>query len=92
MSFQNIKPFRNDVNIFYSEHLCALLADGQQVVGFECEGLRPGLAEDHWRGIEFFNSTSHRVRRDDNVWMEESWSWIEYLDMYYPGLDTFHGR
>ena len=68
------------------------MTDGQQVVGFECEGLRPGLAIDHWRGIEFLNSTSHRVRTGDDVYVEESWSWIEYLDMYYPGLDTFHGR
>nr|KAG5700697.1 hypothetical protein BaRGS_029062 [Batillaria attramentaria] len=69
-------------------HIC----DGQQVVGFECEGLRPGLALEHWRGIEFLNSTSHSVSVDDNVLMEESYSWLEYVDILYPGLDSFHGR
>lgn len=69
-------------------HIC----DGQQVVGFECEGLRPGLALDHWRGIEFFNSTSYQAIKDDNVLMKESYSWLEYVDILYAGLDTFHGK
>ncbi|XP_076442507.1 protein bark beetle-like [Babylonia areolata] len=69
-------------------HIC----DGQQVVGFECEGLRPGLAVDHWRGIQFFNSSSHDVQKGSNIFQEESWSWLEYLDISYPGLDTYHGR
>lgn len=71
-----------------------LICDRQQVVGFECEGLRPGLAVDHWRGIEFFNSTSYRqqVKPNDNEFLQQSYSWLEYLDIYYPGLDTFHGR
>jgi hypothetical protein len=64
------------------------------VVGFECEGLRPGLAVDHWRGIEFFNSSSRRVqvKAGDNEFVDESWSWLEYLDLFYPGLDVYHGR
>ena len=34
------------------------LPDGQEVVGFMCEGLRSGLAVDHWRGLDFYNATT----------------------------------
>ena len=68
------------------------IPDGQQVIGFECEGLRPGLAADHWRGVAFFNSTSHLVSKGENFEVDESWSWLEYVDIEYAGLDTFHGR
>ncbi|KAK0049320.1 protein bark beetle [Biomphalaria pfeifferi] len=79
------------VNMQIGRHIC----DGQEVIGFECEGLRPGLALDHWRSIEFYNSsTEPRYQLLDNkrVYMNESLSFLEYLDISYTGLDTFHGK
>ncbi|GAB1605409.1 protein bark beetle-like [Argonauta hians] len=67
-------------------HIC----DGQQTVGFECEGLQPGIAVTHWRGIEFYNSSSVIVTNDTtNTKIEESDSSIWYSDIEYAGLDTF---
>ncbi|XP_012945265.1 protein bark beetle [Aplysia californica] len=78
-------------NIKTGHHIC----DGQEVVGFECEGLRPGLALDHWRGLDFYNSTTEtRIQPNtyNNVHMKESLSFLEYLDISYTGLDFYHGR
>ncbi|KAK6181325.1 hypothetical protein SNE40_009204 [Patella caerulea] len=75
-------------NIRLGHHIC----DGQQVIGFECEGMRPGLALDHWRGLEFYNSTLEEVFIDDNIYINKTYSFLEYLDILYAGLNTFNGR
>ncbi|XP_067681580.1 protein bark beetle-like [Haliotis asinina] len=75
-------------NIQLGQHIC----DGQQLIGFECEGLRDGLATDNWRGLEFYNSTSAEKNIEDNVYINSTFSWIEYTDILYAGLDIFHGK
>ncbi|CAL1535561.1 unnamed protein product [Lymnaea stagnalis] len=78
------------VNMQIGRHIC----DGQEVVGFQCEGLRPGLALDHWRGIDFYNSSTearYTILGNNRVYMNVSLSFLEYLDISYTGLDTFHG-
>ncbi|XP_029656084.1 protein bark beetle-like isoform X1 [Octopus sinensis] len=67
-------------------HIC----DGQQTIGFECEGFQPGVAVTHWRGIEFYNSSTQFVTNETiNTKMEESDSSIWYSDVEYAGLDVF---
>ncbi|KAL3873370.1 hypothetical protein ACJMK2_036499 [Sinanodonta woodiana] len=73
-------PGKNNVKI--GAHIC----DGQQVIGFQCDGLRSDLAKDYWRGIEFYNSTNV-LRLDGVLLYNESLSWLEYLDISYAGLD-----
>ncbi|GFR58265.1 scavenger receptor cysteine-rich domain protein [Elysia marginata] len=84
-------PGALDVNMKTGMHIC----DGQEVIGFECEGLRPGLALDHWRGLDFYNSTTEkRFQLQDNyrVYRKVAMSFLEYLDISYTGLDSFHGQ
>ena len=66
------------------------LIDGQQVVGFQCAGLRPDLALDYWRGLDFYNSTVAPTR-DENLYYNSTVSWLEYLDVHYAGRDIYHG-
>lgn len=73
-------------NIKMGPHVC----DGQQTIGFECEGLRPGIALDHWRGIEFYNSSTENYIDDiTSIQLVTSDSSIWYADIEYAGLDTF---
>ena len=65
-----------------------LIVDGQQVIGFQCEGLRPDLARTHWRGLEFYNATVQFIK-DKDVNRTETYSWLEYLDIWYAGRDTY---
>lgn len=74
------------LNIKIGPHVC----DGQQTIGFECEGLRSGLALDHWRGIEFYNSSTEEFIDDrTSTKLVASDSSIWYADIEYAGLDTF---
>jgi hypothetical protein len=66
-----------------------ILLDGQQVVGFQCAGLRPDLAKDHWRGIEFYNATVDTIFDQKNLFYNSSISFLEYLDISYAGLDIY---
>ncbi|GFO27981.1 class a scavenger receptor srcr domain with c-type lectin domain [Plakobranchus ocellatus] len=84
-------PGARDENMHTGMHIC----DGQEVIGFECEGLRPGLALDHWRGLDFYNSTTEKrflIQDSNRVYVEDSVSFLEYLDISYTGLDTYHGQ
>lgn len=60
------------------------------MIGFQCEGLRPDLARTHWRGLEFYNATVQFVK-DQNLNRTETYSWLEYLDVWYAGRDTYRG-
>jgi len=68
----------------------SVIVDGQQVIGFECAGLRPDLAKDYWRGLEFYNSTVKRIN-DKLIMRQEPLSWLEYLDISYAGKDVYRG-
>lgn len=74
-------------------HIC----DGQQLIGFECIGMRSDLAQDYWRGLEFYNSTTESIK-EGLIIREEPLSWLEYLDISYAGRDInrndgmIHGR
>lgn len=75
-------------NIKYGATIC----DGQQVIGFECVGLRPDLARDHWRGLEFYNSTVDQVyNQTERLYYNASLSFLEYVDISYAGLDLYYG-
>lgn len=68
------------------------ILDGQQVIGFECAGLRPDLAKDHWRGIEFYNATVDEVYDGpERLSFNRTLSFLEYIDISYAGLDIFRG-
>ncbi|XP_033735968.1 LOW QUALITY PROTEIN: protein bark beetle-like [Pecten maximus] len=74
-------------------HIC----DGQQLIGFECIGIRSDLAQDYWRGLEFYNTTVESVK-EGLIVRNEPLSWLEYLDISYAGRDInrndgmIHGR
>ena len=69
-----------------------LISDGQQVIGFQCVGLRPDLAKDHWRGLAFFNSTVDQVYNStERLFYNASLSFLEYVDISYAGLDLYYG-
>lgn len=59
------------------------------MVGFECVGLRPDLAKDHWRGIEFYNATLGTVYKDLHLFYNTSLSFLEYLDISFAGNDIY---
>ncbi|KAK3092533.1 hypothetical protein FSP39_004063 [Pinctada imbricata] len=67
-----------------------LYQNDQQVIGFECAGLRPDLAKDHWRGLDFYNATTE-MARVGNLYYNRSVSWLEYLDIEYAGRDIYQG-
>lgn len=70
----------------------ATICDGQQVIGFECVGLRPDLAKDHWRGLEFYNSTVDQIyNQTERLYYNASLSFLEYVDISYAGLDLYYG-
>ena len=76
----------------YTVMLFVLFSDGQQVIGFQCAGLRPDLAKDHWRGIEFYNATvTSYTDGPEQVSYSVSMSFLEYIDISYAGLDIFRG-
>ena len=67
-------------------------SDGQQVIGFQCAGLRSDLAKDHWRGIEIYNATVQEVYWTmERLRFNQTYTFLEYLDIEYAGLDTFKG-
>ncbi|KAH3754675.1 hypothetical protein DPMN_189356 [Dreissena polymorpha] len=73
-------------DIKYGPTIC----DGQQVIGFECAGLRPDLAKDHWRGIEIYNSTVTMVySTSERLRYNITETYLEYLDIEYAGLDIY---
>lgn len=62
------------------------------MIGFECAGLRPDLAKDHWRGIEFYNATVNEVfEGSERLHYNQTLSFLEYIDISYAGLDIFRG-
>ena len=78
--------------MFYSFNVLLLFTDGQQVIGFECVGLRPDLARDHWRGLEFYNSTVGQIYNSkERLYYNASLSFLEYVDISYAGLDLYYG-
>ena len=70
--------------------IICLFSDGQQVIGFECDGLRSDLSKENWRGLEFYNSTVE-LRKNGNNRMYEPLSWLEYVDISYAGRDINRG-
>ncbi|XP_021367968.1 protein bark beetle-like isoform X3 [Mizuhopecten yessoensis] len=84
-------PGNQRINV--GTHIC----DGQQLIGFECIGLRSDLAMDYWRGLEFYNSTTESIK-EEIIIRKEPLSWLEYLDISYAGRDInrndgmIHGR
>ncbi|XP_052783699.1 protein bark beetle-like isoform X2 [Mya arenaria] len=76
------------VNIKFGKAIC----DGQQVIGFQCAGLRPDLAKDHWRGIEIYNATVEQIYdTQERLRYNKTYTFLEYLDIEYAGLDIFQG-
>lgn len=60
------------------------------MIGFQCAGLRPDLAKDYWRGLEFYNATV-KERNENEMLVKETLSFLEYLDISYAGLDIYRG-
>ena len=55
-------------------------------------GLRPDLAKDHWRGLEFYNSTVDQIyNQTERLYYNASLSFLEYVDISYAGLDLYYG-
>jgi hypothetical protein len=46
-----------------------------QLVGFECAGLHPDMAKDHWRGLELYNVTV-KAEKLGNLYYNETLSWL----------------
>lgn len=54
--------------------------------------MRPDLAKDHWRGLEFYNSTvDHIYNQTERLYYNASLSFLEYVDISYAGLDLYYG-
>ena len=64
-----------------------LFVDGERTVHLKCEGLAPNVAEDYWKGLEFYNS-SKRVVENGNIQINESASILENVDIYYAGVNA----
>ena len=65
-----------------------LFPENQQTIHLECEGLAPGVAADHWWGLEFYNST-HYIYDDPNgaIRINESASILEHVEINFAGVD-----
>lgn len=60
----------------------------QLTVHLHCEGIREDLAQDHWWGLEFYNSSNTYGGEGwgTTPW-NESTSVLEYVDINYAGVD-----
>ena len=83
--------FNIDIEFRYQHKLkCVLsfthLLDNQQTVHLRCHGLADNVAQNYWKGLEFYNSTSQLYESDD-VSIVKSASVLEFVDIFYAGVD-----
>ena len=51
--------------------------------------MKPGLAEGHWSGLEFFNSTTKLIINDNGIIINSSASILKFVDVEYAGVTPF---
>ena len=64
-----------------------IFSENQQTVHLVCDGLASGVAQGHWSGLEFFNSTHVVVQDQPSIKINKSASVLEFVDIEFAGVD-----
>ena len=62
-------------------------SENQQTVHLVCDGLAAEVAQGHWSGLEFFNSTHVVVQDQPSIKINKSASVLEFVDIEFAGVD-----
>ena len=69
--------------------LTLAFVEHQQTIHLKCFGVKPGMAEGHWSGLEFFNSTTKKILPEDAIQVNSSASIMKFVDIEYAGVTPF---
>ncbi len=69
-------------------YLLLFLSENQQTIHLHCYGLAENSpAKDYWWGLEFYNTSVSLINHYENIWINESSSELEYVNIEYGGVD-----
>ena len=65
-------------------YFCCLFSGDQRSLYLKCQGVRADIAQAHWKGIQFYNTT-YQPNYDPGNSLNESTSTMKFVDVLYAG-------
>ena len=70
--------------MIWMSYFCCLFSGDQRSLYLKCQGVRADIAQAHWKGIQFYNTT-YQPNYDPGNSLNESTSSMKFVDVLYAG-------